>query len=244
MDTTRQLPLPLQLDNGATFENFVASGNEEVLTIARAMVAGDGLPFLYLYGREATGKTHLLEASCHCVTQSNGTVTYLPLRQISVLDPALVVGLEQLDLLCFDDIDAIVGNCAWQEELFHLYNRVERVGGRLIVASRLPPSRLEFVIPDLVSRLTSGVVFRLRPLDDEGRAVVLQLRAEERGFEIPDDVAAFLLKHCPRDLHTLANLVERIDHSALTEKRRVTIPFVKSLLADLPWRARKRAIEE
>lgn len=244
MDSTRQLPLPFKLDNGATFENFVASGNEEVLTIARGMVAGTGPPLLYLCGGEATGKTHLLEASCHHSSQDNGTVTYLPLRQISTLNPALVVGLEQLDLLCIDDIDAIAGDRAWQEELFHLYNRVERVGARLIVASRLPPSRLEFVIPDLVSRLTGGVVFRLRSLDDDSRAVALQLRAEERGLEIPDDVAAFLLKHCPRDLHTLANLVERLDYSALAAKRRVTIPFVKSLFAELPWRPRKHTANE
>ena len=239
VDTSRQLPLALQLENGATFENFVASGNEEVLSIARAMVAGIGLPFLYLCGGEGTGKTHLLAASCHCLAHAKGTVAHLPLRQISVLNPALIAGLEQLDLLCIDDIDAIAGDRAWEEELFHLYNRLERVGGRLIVASRIPPSKIEFKISDLGSRLTSGVVFRLRSLDDESRAVVLRSRAEQRGFEIPDEVVAFLLKRCPRDLHTLASLVERIDYLTLTAKRRVTIPFVKSLFAELPRGPRK-----
>lgn len=234
MGAALQLPLPLQLKNGATFANFVASGNEEALAFVRGVVAESGPSLLYLCGGEATGKTHLLAASCHYLREVNGTVSYLPLRRVSMLSPALMVGLEQLDLLCIDDVDVIAGNHAWEEALFHLYNRVESVGGRLMVAGRHLPNRVGFVISDLVSRFTSGVVFRLHSLDDQSRAVVLQSWAEERGLEISDEVTAFLLTHFPRDLHTLADLVERLDHSALAAKRRVTVPFVKSLFVDSP----------
>jgi len=76
------------------------------------------------------------------------------------------------------------------------------------------------------------MVLQLRDLDDGQRRRAVQLRARSRGFEIPDDVAEYLLRRQRRDLPTLMRLVERLDHSTLAAKRRVTIPFVKTLLDD------------
>jgi len=103
--------------------------------------------------------------------------------------------------------------------------------GGLLVATRAAPSALPFDLPDLVSRLGAGLVYQLRPADEEYSLQALQLRAGQRGFELPDDTARYLLKRMPRDLPALMSLLERLDSASLVAQRRLTVPFVKSVLS-------------
>ncbi|HKJ77017.1 MAG TPA: DnaA/Hda family protein, partial [Gammaproteobacteria bacterium] len=85
-------------------------------------------------------------------------------------------------------------------------------------------------LPDLVSRLGWGLIFHVRPLSDEQMIDALQLRARQRGLDLPADVARYLLRHYRRDMTSLASLLERLDHASLVAQRRLTIPFVKQWL--------------
>jgi DnaA family protein len=58
----------------------------------------------------------------------------------------------------------------------------------------------------------------------------LACRARGRGLELPDETAQFLLRRFPRDLPTLFALFDTLDTASLIEQRRLTIPFVKSVL--------------
>jgi DnaA family protein len=58
----------------------------------------------------------------------------------------------------------------------------------------------------------------------------LQLRARQRGFELPDDVAHYLLRRAPRDPASLFALLDRLDYASLAAQRKLTIPFVRELL--------------
>jgi DnaA family protein len=61
----------------------------------------------------------------------------------------------------------------------------------------------------------------------------LSCRAAARGLELPEDTASFLLKRIPRDPSSVFNLLDRLDEASMVERRRLTIPFVKSVLANL-----------
>lgn len=227
-----QLPLGIGLRSGPSLANFVSGPNGEALGMIKAMATGCGEQLVYLWGGRGTGKTHLLEAVCREVSGYDGKAAYLPLGAVSELATDLLAGLEQLPLVCIDDIDAVAGEADWEEAVFHLYNEAEQNGTRLIVAGKQAPTAVGFKLPDLASRLAMGIVFHLRPLNDEARLLALQRRAHDRGFRVPDDVAAFLLRRYPRDMHSLFALLERLDRLTLAAKRRVTIPFVKGVLAD------------
>jgi len=88
---------------------------------------------------------------------------------------------------------------------------------------------LNLRLPDLVSRLTGATVYALQPLDERQKLQAIQLRAHHRGFEMPGDVARYILNRYPRDLHSLFRLLDRIDQVSLTQQRRVTIPFLREL---------------
>jgi DnaA family protein len=90
-----------------------------------------------------------------------------------------------------------------------------------------------FQLPDLLSRLGSGPVYRINELDDQGKQSALQLHARNRGFDMPDDVANYLLKHCPRDMVSLFKILDQLDEASLSAQRKLTIPFVSTLLGAL-----------
>jgi DnaA family protein len=73
-------------------------------------------------------------------------------------------------------------------------------------------------------------VFEVQELGDEAKAAALVARAARRGIELRDEVLQFILARNTRSMHDLALLLDRLDHSALAEQRRVTVPFVKSVM--------------
>ncbi|HEX20308.1 MAG TPA: hypothetical protein ENG78_05760 [Acidiferrobacteraceae bacterium] len=92
---------------------------------------------------------------------------------------------------------------------------------------------MAFGLPDLLSRLRAGLVYQMTSLDDEGKYAALRLRAANRGIEITDDVSEYLLRRYPRDMKILFALLERIDQTSLQRKRRVTIPLIREMEAEL-----------
>ncbi len=93
-----------------------------------------------------------------------------------------------------------------------------------------PPAAIGLSLADLASRLGAGPVYRLQALDDEGRRAALALHARQRGFDLADDVARYLLARLPRDMRSLVATLDRIDRASLTQQRKVTIPLVRDLL--------------
>ncbi|MDH5572845.1 MAG: DnaA regulatory inactivator Hda, partial [Gammaproteobacteria bacterium] len=42
--------------------------------------------------------------------------------------------------------------------------------------------------------------------------------------------AKYLLKHCPRDMKSLFEMLDRLDHASLAAQRKLTIPFVRGCI--------------
>jgi DnaA family protein len=219
-----QLTLPVTPLGTASFAIFDVGGNGPALTSLRNPDA----PMVFLWGQGGSGKTHLLQALS--AEQSLQRVVIVDLEQWRELVPAMLEGLEQLDWVCIDNLDAIAGRADWEEALFDLSNRVRETGARLRVAAGAAPRALSLALPDLVSRLEWGPVFELLALDDAGRARALALHAEARGLVLLPDVQNFLLRRAPRDNHALLAMLQRLDQSSLVHQRRLTIPFVKQVL--------------
>ena len=194
------------------------------------VASGSGERVTILWGGPGTGKSHLLQAACRHVQLSGASGVYLPLAANGDLSFDWLEGLEASRLVCLDDVGTIAARRSWERAIFDLYNRTEQTGTRLLISVTKRLSETGFALADLHSRLASGLAFQLRDLSDGQREAVLRARARERGFEIPVEVAEFLLKRYPRDMHALIGLLDRLDRLTLEEQRRVTIPFVKEVL--------------
>ena len=225
----RQLSLGIALQEQATFANYYTETQSAVLGQLRACAVGNGEQFLYCYGSPGVGRSHLLQACCHLAEAR--AVLYLPLQNHQEFSPEIFEGLEQLDLICLDDVDAVLGQKNWEEALFHLYNRLRDQATHLIVSAQSPPQQLSTLLPDLKSRLTWGLALRLNELSDEEKCRALQLRAHERGLQLSDEAAHFLLSHCPRNMQNLFEALDALDEASLIAQRKLTIPFIKTVLS-------------
>jgi len=222
-----QLALPLQLADHAVFETFLAVGNEPVVNYLNSLSESATTHGAWLWGPTTTGKSHLLQAACERFADR---AVYVPLRELDGAGPGLLDGLGSRDLVSVDDIDQVAGDEAWEQGLFNLFNEVYEAGHQLIVSATSPPRESGILLADLRSRLQRLPAFHMHALDDAQRVAALQLRARHRGLDLPDETARFLLTRSKRDMRSLYGLLDKLDLEALRAQRRLTIPFVKSVL--------------
>lgn len=225
-----QLPLPISLDEGATFENFHAAGNQAAVDALKQLAQSGGQRALFIWGGDGRGKSHLLQAACRLATASGRRAIYLPMDQAVLLDPQVTDNLDSYALVCVDDVQRVAGIEPWQRVLFALFNALADKGGSFVASARTVPNAIKRLLPDLASRLAWGPVFQLEPLSDEDKIRALQQRAARRGFELPDDTAKFLLKRQQRDMRSLCATLDALDTASLIAQRRLTLAFVKSFL--------------
>ena len=224
-----QLSLDVGLRDASSFANYYEGSNREAAAQLRRLLADPAPAFLFLWGESGTGKSHLLQAACRAVQERGETAAYIPLTAARELAPALLDERERASLVCLDDVDAIVGDSSWERALFVLAERVRQQPSRWVAAGRAAPAHLGLTLPDLATRLGAGPVYQLRALTESERIAAIQLRGRNRGFEIADDAARYILHRFPRDTHSLFALLDRIDRLTLAQQRRVTIPFLRGL---------------
>ncbi|MFK8020793.1 MAG: DnaA regulatory inactivator Hda [Pseudomonadales bacterium] len=229
----KQLPLSIPLRDHSDFDNFyVCNNNAEAVGIARRLASDADGQVLLLHGEAQSGRSHLLEAACLLAQSKQRTALYLPLRTlITAATSDLFDGLESVSLLALDDVDCLAGKPDWEEALFHLYNRGRQAQQSLLLSSRSAPFHIPFLLKDIHSRLGAALVYKLHGLDDEGKQSCLKLRAANLGLTVSDEVANYILLRSSRDLASLVATIETLDRETLSEKRRLTVPFVKKIMS-------------
>ncbi len=224
-----QIPLQLEPARESRFEDFVAGPNASVVASLKASL-NEPDSLLFLSGPQDTGKTHLLNAACLAAREMGMTAFYAGLRSMPEDSHQLLEGLENVDLVCIDDMHHIAGDARWEESLFHCLNRIRERQGRIVLTSRVRLSALHIELPDLVSRLQGGLRMQLALLEDEDKILVLNHHAASLGIELPDDVGRYLIRHSSRNLGRLLNMVGQLQQAAFISKRRITVPLAREVL--------------
>lgn len=226
---SHQLPLDFRPGEDSTLARFIQGGNAELLNLLRKQETDSPSIQLYIYGPPGTGKTHLLQGSA----RQQEAAFYLPLAEVAPLKAGLFNALEDFELVCIDDIDRVAGNRAIEVEVFNLINLLRELDRSYIFSTRKSPDRSGFYLKDLVSRLNACVKYKIQEPEDHDKRVFLKNNADMRGMHLPDEVIDWVMSYTPRDMKSLSSLVARLDVESLREQRRITIPFVKNLLAGL-----------
>ena len=224
----RQLTLDLGTPPPSTFDNFFAGANAELVTRLReldgALAAGPVADrTFYIWGETGSGRSHLLQALVHDTPAGHARFASAQSGLAAfAFDP-------KVSIYAIDDCDGLSG--AQQIALYNLFNEVRaHPTSALVATGTVAPIGLA-VREDLRTRLGWGLVFHLAPLTDEGKAAVLKHAARERGIALADDVPAYLLTHFRRDMPSLMALLDALDRFSLEQKRAVTLPLLRTMLA-------------
>ncbi len=229
---TPQLPLALRYPPDQRFDSFVAGDPATVLAPLRALAARPGRGGVLLVGPGGTGKTHLLIAACADAESQGHAAAYLHASSaVGRLSEALEA-MHDFGVVAIDGIDGVAGRGDDEIALFHFHNRMHDADRAVLYAARDTPEALPLVLPDLRSRLSQCTRVVLSPLDDDGRRDVLRLRADRRGLQVDEAAIDWLLRRVDRDLNSLTALFDRLDRASLAAKRRITVPFLREVVAD------------
>ena len=217
----KQLALELAAPSAPTLDNFVVGENAEVVAALRALVRGDNRErFIYLWGGSGIGRTHLLRAVVQALGASG--------RTARLHDGADGPGPATADdVVGVDDVQHLTAPA--QIGLFNSYNELKDGAGVLVATGDVPPARLP-LRPDLQTRLAWGLVYEVHTLSEDDRRAALRDYAVARGFDLPPEVADYLLARAPRDLSSLRALVDTLDRLSLEQKRAITVPLARELL--------------
>lgn len=247
---TVQLVLPVQMRLEKCFDNYLGHENEAIVACLKEHLVHAYETLIVLVGPDAVGKTHLLASSVayyEKVHGSNAQCAYFSLSELSASDimeredestyfSELLDYFESFNLLTLDDIDIWINSFTDQHKnaaelfLFNLFNHYKINNKRLIIASKCAPARLDIQLKDLQSRLQSGLLITLSDICDAEKAGLLTSLAKLKGFLIDEEVSAYILKRSGRDIPALLAIIDDLDKATLTEKRALTVPFVKKVL--------------
>ena len=218
---------------------MVHDGIQEALRTIRSVYGSHKLPLpsLFLHGLPGTGKTHVLHALAAFlddVFQADG----LRVEFVDANDQAAAAQelerllsddsiLSHVCAVAVDDVHEVHGQAA--AHLWNLSNKLTRSGAALLMGSGKPPEETFPTDPHLTSRITSGLVLQLDSPDDAVRVLIIDKMARDRNVRISPEVSHYLITRKSRNVSDLNRIMDILDKASLQSKRRITVPFIKSL---------------
>ena len=217
----KQLALDIAQPPAPTLDNFVPGRNAEVVVaLYSAAHAAHTERFIYLWGAPGSGRSHLLRAVVDAA-RADG-------RPAEMFDSRAARFDASEDALCaVDDVHFL--NEEAQIALFNLHNRIKAGRGTLLASGNAAPAQLK-LRADLMTRLAAGLVYQVHGLNEEEKVAALKRHAQARGFQLSQEVIAYLLRHAQRDLPSLLALLDALDRYSLANRRAITLPLLRELL--------------
>ena len=138
---------------------------------------------------------------------------------------------DHYDLVVIDDLDEIISSNETEEMLFSVLNNQMLHNKSAIITSTKVVSECNIGLQDLSSRLLSDKIFTISDLDDSDKISMMVSFCTQRGLEINQKVLEYIINNCSRDLYFLCALIKNIDSVSLSERRKITIPFIKKVIS-------------
>lgn len=215
----QQLLLNLLPDPKPSLSHFVPGDNAELLDALQCWLASPqtypGNLFI-VWGADGAGKSLLSS----CLAERGFAPLPLTEQTLPSTDQGWVL----------DDAHTLDANA--QQALFRHLIGLAQSGDRLFVTLASAPDMQRSLREDVRTRLGAGHIYRLTPLNEAQQRSLLAQRAAQRGWQLTEDVLDTLYQRAPRDLSSLTQLIERLDQLSLEQKRRITLPLLRTALAE------------
>jgi chromosomal replication initiator protein len=223
------------------FSNFVVSdGSRFAFEAAEEFCSENPISYqaLYLFGQKNLGKTHLLLSIGNHVAEKG-------LRAVCIQGHDFVAKMEEnstyeaqqtlkqlldVDFFLMDNIESLAHSPKAQERLYHIYNQIMEKEGKLAFTASLPPDQNSAMESYLTSRFQWGMVAEIKPIDDSTTAKIILKLAKDIDLTLPEIIIQFLLSRIPRDFISIQNAVLTINQESYVQKKKVTLPLVKTAL--------------
>jgi len=229
------------------FETFVVGSSNQLAYAASKSIAenpsGSFNP-LFIYGGAGLGKTHLIQAIGQQVRELRPRLKIAYMSADSFVTE-LITSIRydkmqsfrdryrSIDALLLDDIQSIAGKERTQEEFFHTFNALYEAQKQIVFTSDRPPKEIPTLEERLRSRFEWGLTADIQPPDLETKVAILRKKAEDKGLNIPQDVAVFLAERVRSNVRELEGHLNKIIVYASLAGKNVTVDIAREALKDI-----------
>lgn len=194
---------------------------------------------LFLYSEVGLGKTHLLQGTALeikkkfpekkivYITSDQFVSEYVNAVKERKIDQ-MRARFRTIDVLLVDDIQFLAGKKGTQEEIYTLFNILYDAGKQIILSSDRPPKELTEIEPRLVSRFEWGIMVDIDAPDFETRLAILQQKAREKEFIVPQEVAEYIAYNLGRNVREIEGILNQMVAEYELDGRLPTIESISS----------------
>ena len=229
MSNPRQLALQIQINERASLNNFFVSkkNNKTIQILKNILLGSDKGVQIFIDDLGSNGKSYLLQAICNDFSNSNNSSIYIPMQEAINLDPSILEGVSELNLICIDDIDLINKRRDWEIALFNLINECYEKECFLLLSGSI--NRLE-AIPDLVSRIKKMETLRLEAINDDELLEATKAISKNLNIEISDKNMNYLINNSKRDIKTIFRTLSQLEKESLERKKSIGLNLIKEVI--------------
>jgi len=243
-----------QLNPRYTFDTFVVGkSNEFAHAASRAVAEQPSKAYnpLFLYGGVGMGKTHLMHAIGHTIKKRNPAMrlSYVSAEKFTIevinsLRFDRMISFRErfhtVDVLLVDDIQFIAGKERTQEEFFHTFNALYEQQKQIVISSDCLPKDINSIEERLRSRFEWGLIADIQPPDLETKIAILQKKAENERFSLPDDVAEYIARAIKSNVRELEGALTRLMAYASLTGTAITLSTAQQVLRNIIASQEKR----
>lgn len=230
----------------ATLDSYVVGpANAVAVQVAQSAATrvGHYSPLLF-FGPAGCGKTHLAEGICGEFRRRHPQSRVLSLSAeqftgyfLEALHgsgmPSFRRKYRDLDLLAIDDLQFFTNKRATLVELLHTIDTISRAGRQLVFTADRSPADLKALGPELISRLTGGMICRIECADYDMRLKIAGAMAQQMQMQVPADVLAYIAEQFTSQARELCGALKSIHAFSLAHQQSVTLELARRALGEL-----------
>ena len=239
--------IPNGLNPKYTFDDFVVGkGNRfaHAACIAVAQSPAKAYNPLFIYGEDASEKTHLMQAIGNYIThQDNNTkILYISGEKfINELINAIKDGrtvafrdkYRSVDVLLIEDMQFITIDQRAQEEFFHIFNTLHESNKQIVITSDRPPKDITNLEERLISRFEWGLVTDIQPPDFETRIAILRKKGQAENLNAPDEVINFIAEKICSNSRQLEGALTKLVVFSTFNKKGLSVSLARAVLKNI-----------